>query len=230
MKTHSILRIGHRGAMGHLAENTLASIQKALELKCDMIEIDIHKIKSGELMVFHDTTLERLTNGKGAIEDTTFEELRKLKIEGQYTIPTLEEVIETIHQKAIINIELKGAHTAIACHNIVHSYLAKGWQTEDFIISSFRWDELEVISQQENPLPIAVLTAETPTKEVIDFALKIKAIAINPHYQSISLKSTKAIKKAGLKIYPWTVNSPSDIQRLKELKVDGIITNFPERV
>src|SRR5699024_1534805 len=113
-----------------LAENTLPSIKKAVEMRCDMIEIDVYKIKSGEVMVFHDTTLERITNGKGAIEDYTFEELRKIKVAGEYQIPTLQEVIETIDRNAVLNIELKGKNTALASYKIVQDYLSKGWKSE----------------------------------------------------------------------------------------------------
>lgn len=229
-QTNEILRIGHRGAMAHEVENTLPSIQKAVDMNCDMIEIDVFKVKSGELMVFHDDTLERITNGKGKIEDYTFDQLRTLLVQGKHQIPTLQEVIETIDRKAVLNIELKGANTALDTYNIVQEYLEKGWKHEDFIVSSFRWEELEIMSQQEHPLAIAVLTADDPTKEAIPFALRIKAFAINPYYKWLWADSVAAIKKAGLKIYPWTVNNPSDIKRLKELEVDGIITNFPERI
>lgn len=229
-QTDNIIRIGHRGAMGHLAENTLPSIKKAVEMRCDMIEIDVYKIKSGEVMVFHDTTLERITNGKGAIEDYTFEELRKIKVAGEYQIPTLQEVIETIDRNAVLNIELKGKNTALASYKIVQDYLSKGWKSEDFIVSSFHWNELENISQQESSIPLAVLIAQDPISEAISFALKIHAVAINPYYKLLTPDTVLTIKKAGLKTYPWTVNNPSDILILKELKVDGIISNFPERV
>lgn len=230
MKTSKILRIGHRGAMGHVTENTIASVQKAVDMECDMIEIDVYKIKSGELMVFHDHTLNRLTNEKGNIEDYTFNELRKIKVNETYQIPTLQEIIETIDRKAVLNIELKGTNTTIESYNIIQQYFAKGWRTEHFVISSFHWNELEIMSQQENPVSIAVLTAKNLTEEAIPFALKINAVAINPYYKLIGTESIKAIRNTNLKVYPWTVNKSSDIERLKKLKVDGIITDFPELI
>lgn len=230
MQTSKILKIGHRGAMGHSTENTIASIQKALEMGCDMIEIDIHKIKSGELMVFHDHTLDRLTDEKGLIEDYNFEDLRKIKIHGKHLIPTLQEVIETINRKAILNIELKGTNTAIDSYTIALKYITEGWQASDFIFSSFHWDELEILSQLKSPIPLAVLTAEKPILKATTFAKKIDAVALNPYYKLLTKDNVKVIKEMGLKIYPWTVNNPSDIQFVNELKVDGIITNFPERI
>ncbi|SFJ12926.1 glycerophosphodiester phosphodiesterase [Myroides guanonis] len=230
MQTTKILRIGHRGAMGHITENTISSIKKALELNCDMIEIDVYRIKSGELMVFHDHTLDRLTDKKGNIEDYSFKELRDIKINNNHLIPTLQEVIETIQRKAILNIELKGSNTAIGSYKIIEKYIEKGWTKEDFVISSFRWDELEIISQQKTSIPIAVLIGQEPINSILPFALKLNAAAINPYYKLLTIDNVKAIKDLGLKIYPWTVNNTSDIQLLKELKVDGIITNFPEKV
>ena len=88
----AILNIGHRGAKGHVAENTLASIQKAMELGADGIEIDVFRCFSGEIVVFHDKTLNKLTNGTGYIEKNTLSELKELKILGStHSIPTLEE-------------------------------------------------------------------------------------------------------------------------------------------
>ena len=102
------LIIGHRGAKGHLAENTLPSIQKALDLGVDAIEIDVFKCALGELVVYHDATLEKLTDAKGAIMDFSLEELRQVKVLNDYQIPTLNEVLDLIYGRVILNIELKG--------------------------------------------------------------------------------------------------------------------------
>ena len=88
----NILKIGHRGAMGFIPENTIASIKKALELGVDGIEIDVHKCQSGELVVFHDFTLDRMTNGSGEVEKYSLTQLKRLRVKGEHEIPTLEEV------------------------------------------------------------------------------------------------------------------------------------------
>lgn len=226
---HNILRIGHRGAMGHITENTVESIQKAIELNCDVIEIDVFKIKSGELMVFHDDQLDRLTNAKGNIENYTYAELQKVKVAGTYQIPTLEKIIETIDRKAVLNIELKGSNTAEDTNRIIQLFASKGWSNANFIISSFKWEELEKMRSLNNTIDIAVLTEEEPA-DAIAFAKQINAVAINPHHKDLNAVNASKIKEANLKIYPWTVNNVEDINRMKELKVDGIITNYPERI
>ncbi|WP_353163147.1 glycerophosphodiester phosphodiesterase family protein [Myroides odoratus] len=224
-----ILRIGHRGAMGHITENTVESIVKAIDLHCDMIEIDVFKVKSGELVVFHDATLDRITNAKGDIESYTLEELEDVLVGGKYKIPTLGEVIEVIGKKAVLNIELKGSNTAVDTHRLIRTFLQRGWTYDDFILSSFKWEELKIAYDLDADLPLAVLTEKKP-EDAIEFALSIQARAINPYHKMLNEENTALIKKEKLKIFPWTVNDLKDIERMKKLKVDGIITNFPERI
>lgn len=224
------LTIGHRGAMGHETENTLASVQKAMDMGVDMIEIDVFKIKSGEIVVFHDNTVDRLTNGKGKIEGYTLAELKNLELEGGHSIPTLEEVLDLMDAKVALNIELKGAHTARDVNAIVHDYIGKGkWKLSDFIISSFKWEELEAMRRMDSQIPIAILIDKDPLQS-IPIAEELQAEAINPNFESLNPQNTAAIKKAGFKIYPWTVNETEEINKMKKFGVDGIITNYPERV
>ena len=100
------LIIGHRGAKGHVVENTLESIEKAIALGVDGIEVDIFKCKSGELVVFHDKTLNRLTDAEGLIESLDLDSIRKIRILDKYKIPTLREVLDLIDGKVFLNIEL----------------------------------------------------------------------------------------------------------------------------
>ncbi|MGB5238078.1 MAG: glycerophosphodiester phosphodiesterase, partial [Flavobacteriaceae bacterium] len=106
------LVIGHRGAMGHETENTLASVQKALDLGVDMIEIDVFNIRSGETVVFHDERLERLSNGGGRIEEYNIVAVKNLTLRGNHRIPQLQDVLKLVDKKVNLNIELKGADTA----------------------------------------------------------------------------------------------------------------------
>lgn len=223
------INIGHRGAMGHETQNTVASIKKAMKIGVDMIEIDVFVIKSGEVVVFHDELLDSLTNATGKIEDFTMDELKKVVVNGNHHIPTLEEIIDTIDKKVPLNIELKGKNTAISTHQIVKKYLKKGWKKKDFVISSFLWEELILYRKLDRSIPIAVLTEEDPIK-AIDFGVQIYAFAINPWYKSLNKKNVNYIHKKGFKIYTYTVNEPSDIKKVIELGVDGIFCNFPERL
>lgn len=223
------LVIGHRGAMGHETENSLASVQKALDLGVDMIEIDVFKIESGEIVVFHDQTVDRLTNGPGNIEDYNITDLKLLTLDGGHKIPMLQDVLKLIDNRVALNIELKGANTADRVNHAIQFYTkSRGWSHGNFLISSFNWDELRAMRKFNDSVAIAVLTEDNHL-DAINVAKELKAVAINPDFETLDADVTKKIKDAGFKIYTWTVNEPKDIAAMKELGVDGIITNFPER-
>ena len=222
--------IGHRGAKGHFAENTLPSIAKAMELGVDGIEIDVFLCRSGELVVFHDKTLDRLTDAKGYIEALTLDSIKKINVLGSYKIPTLNEVIDLTDGKVFLNIELKGRGTAQSTHNLLKEVLKGGkWNTDQFLISSFDWEELKHFYKLNKVVPIAVLTDAEPL-DAIPIASILKAKAINPHYINLNEDNVKKIQQAGYKVYPYTINKRKDIQQILSLKVDGLITDYPERV
>ena len=224
------LVIGHRGAMGHETENTLASVQKALDLGVDMIEIDVFEISSGEIMVFHDDTVDRLTNGPGKIEEYNIFDLNKLTLDGGHKIPMLQDVLKLIDNKVALNIELKGANTSDRVNFIMEYYIKeRNWSPENFIISSFNWDELRAMRKINKDVAIAVLTEKNPL-DALSIAKALKAEAINPYFKDLTKDVVNEINDAGFKIYTWTVNEPEDINAMQQLGVDGIITNFPERI
>ena len=224
------LIVGHRGAMGHVTENTIPSIKKAVELGVDGIEIDVFKCKSGEIIVFHDKKLDRLTNSSGYIEDLSYDSINKIKVMGEYRIPELIEVINILPNEIFLNIELKGEETAKKVNEIITEFINKTESKLDrFIISSFNWNELENFRSFNSKIPIAILTDTNPLN-AIPVAKKLNAVAINPNYKLLDNNVVNQIKKEGLKIFPYTVNSINDIDKMKNLGVDGIITNYPERI
>lgn len=229
-KMNETMVIGHRGAMGHETENTLASVQKALDLGVDMIEIDVFKVSSGEIVVFHDETLERLSNAGGRIEDYNIFELKRVTLDGNHKIPMLQDVLKLIDHKVPLNIELKGAGTADRVNFIIEYYVKeRGWKLQDFLISSFNWNELMDMRKLNKNIAIAILTDGNPV-EAIPVAKELGAVAINPYYKTLTEENIEEIKGEGFKIYTYTVNEPEDIEKIKDLGVDGIFTNFPERL
>ena len=224
------LKIGHRGAKAHLAENTLESIQKALDLGVDAIEIDVHKCASGELWVIHDFTLDRTTDGSGEIAKKSAEEIRKLKVEGLYKIPMLTEVLDLIEGKCMINIELKGLNTAEPVSKLVKMKIETGkWKYSDFIISSFQKNELFETRQLDGNIPIAVLS-KASVPEAIELGIKLEAKAIHPSLGIITRDNTRQSQDAGFKVNVWTVNEREDIRRMIDFGVDGIISDYPNRL
>ena len=128
MKMDKILKIGHRGADGYKPENTLISFQKAIDLNVDGIELDVHLSLDGELMVIHDETIDRTTNGKGYVNKMTLQELKGFRINNNQEIPKLKEVFDLVNHQCFINIELKGIGTAKPVVDLIEEYVVeKDW-------------------------------------------------------------------------------------------------------
>lgn len=224
------LLIGHRGAMGYETENTLASIEKALELGVDMVEVDVFQIRSGEIAVFHDERVERLTNGAGMIEEYYYLDMKRLILDGGHTIPILQDVLKLIDHRIPINIELKGKGTAGNVHKIASFYSEKrGWKPDQFLISSFDWDELRKYRDLDPTGRIAVLTEGDPL-EALEVASELKAEAINPQHTQLNAENVAKIHQAGFKVYAWTVNDPAEYQRLAAIGVDGVFSDVPDQM
>ena len=224
------LVIGHRGAMGHVTENTIPSINKAIELGVDGIEIDVFKCRSGEIVVFHDKKMDRLTNSSGYIEELTIDSIRNIKVNNNYVIPQLIDVLKIIPKNIFLNIELKGDNTAKKVNEILLKFSANNSRNIDnYFVSSFNWKELEVLRSINNQIKLAVL-CDKSINDALNMASKIKAYAINPSHKLLDHKIVKNIQSKGLKVYPYTVNEKTTIKKMKEFNVDGIITDFPERI
>jgi glycerophosphoryl diester phosphodiesterase len=225
-----LLKIGHRGAKGYVAENTIESIQKALDFGVEGIEIDVHVCASGELVVFHDFTLDRMTNGTGEVGKLSLSELKKLRVNGQFLIPTLEEILDVINKKCFLNIELKGKHTASKTCEVIQKYIKeKAWNYSGFLVSSFQHHELEAVFKIDKNIPLGVLT-KANVDEAIEFAETINAIAIHPNFALLTSDNVKRAQEKGYKVYTWTVNDTKTIQRMKKYGVDGIISDVPDRL
>jgi len=226
------LVIGHRGAMGYETENTLASIQKALDLKVDGIEIDVFKCKSGEIVVFHDDELDRLTDGEGLIEDKTYDELQQVTVKGDHKIPLLKDVLNLVNGQCLVNIELKGSNTANAVSKIVNMYLEFDmFAEEDIIVSSFNWEELEAFHKKNKNVAVGILTDENQDPmEALPLAKKLKAKTIHAEGGTITETIVKNFKKRGYKVVAWFEKEPKSLKKITDLKIHGIITDRPDKV
>jgi len=186
--------IGHRGAMGHAPENTVLSVQKALALGVDGIEIDVFRCQSGEIVVFHDIKLENLTNGTGSIENKTLAQLLELLVMGREQIPTLDDIIEVIDGRVRLNIELKGKNTSKGVFNIMQTAVESGrWKMNQLYVSSFDWEELREFRKLTNQLGIAILKDKNPL-DAIPVAHELNAFAINPNHNELTLEIIKQIQ------------------------------------
>jgi len=225
-----IFKIGHRGAMGHEPENTIRSFKKALALDVDAVELDVYVCKTGELVVMHDDKIDRTTNGTGYTEEKTFAELRELDAGKGELIPTLEEVLDVVDKKVIVNIELKGNNTALATCQVIKKYIKEnGWSEDDFMVSSFDHHELNKFKQLYPQISIGALVDGIPLSYA-DCAVQLNAQSINLNLEFINQDFVNDAHDKGLKVYVWTVNDYDDISKIKALNIDGIFCNYPERL
>ena len=225
-----MLKIGHRGAAGYAPENTLLSFQKAMDLGVDMIELDVYVCKTGELVVIHDEKVERTTNGTGYIREKTFSELRSLDAGQWESIPLLTEVLDLVDRKIQINIELKWAGTAQAVADVIEKYVIEHKRTyDDFLVSSFNHYELAAFHKLLPKVRIGALIWEIPLGYA-EFAEALHAYAINPCIEFIDQAFVDDAHRRNMKVFVWTVNDTDDIQRMRILGVDGMFSNYPDRL
>lgn len=224
-----MIKIGHRGAKGHLAENTLESIKKALKLGVDGIEIDVHRCASGQLVVFHDFTLDRMTNGTGEVSKQTLKQLKQVEVKGHCQIPTLSEVLTFVDNKCLLNIELKGQDTAKEASRLIDFFVEKkGWNYNNILVSSFQKDLLETVYKINDKIPLSVLT-NANLDESVNFAKTIHAVSIHVDYTMLTQEIVDDLKQ-DFKVITYTVNNLNPIKRIKSYGVDGIISDFPDRL
>jgi len=221
----SPLCIGHRGAKGHLPENTLPSFERAIELGCDWVELDVYAVEN-ELLVIHDEKVDRTTNGRGYIKDLSLADLRALDAGEGARIPTLREVLDLTARRCQVNVELKGEQTAEPVCELLSEYCNHGWQTEDFLISSFSHGLLAECDARyrrgalfSKPLPDQWQRAE-----------RLGAWSVNFDQRHITGELVTEAHARGYIVLTYTANTPGDIQRVIACGVDGIFSDFPDRV
>jgi len=227
----NMLIVGHRGACGYEAENTLKSFQRAIDMGVSMIELDVYVCKTGELVIMHDDDVDRTTNGNGHVVDMTFDQLRALKIDGTEQIPTLQEVIDLVGRKIPINIELKGPGTAKPVAALVKKYLAAGWKTGDFVISSFDHKQVAEFKLLHPTVKTGALFEPWDTSpKMIKAVEKCKADFIGLDLKAVTSDLVKLAHDAGFTVLVWTVNDKASADKMRAFKVDGIFSNYPDRV
>lgn len=234
--------VAHRGATGYAPENTIAAFDKGVEMKADYIEIDVQRNKDGELVIIHDNTVDRTTDGTGYVKDLTFEQIRELDAGSwkgeQFTgekIPTFDEILDRYHGRTGILIELKSPELypgieAQVAEKLKARNLDKP-QNEKIIIQSFNFESMKITNSLLPKVPIGVLTsnrAHTTEQALKEFATY--ADYFNPSYGIVSKELVDQVHSLGMKIQSWTVRSQEAAAFLLEMNVDGIITDYPDYV
>jgi len=223
-----MLCIGHRGAMGHAPENTLKSVAKALELGATWVEIDVHYV-DGHLMVIHDSRLERTTNGSGRLSGRSFSDLRALDAGEGEKIPTLEEVLDLTAGRAGINIELKGSGTAAPVVRLIQDRLDRNWDPQKILVSCFRHRKIAEVKRLDSRIRTGALIAGPPLY-CAAFAQKLGAYSVHQSIEHIRAELVADAHQRKLKVFVYTVDDLKELERMQTWGVDGVFTNYPDRV
>lgn len=231
--------VAHRGTAGYAPENTMAAFERAIQMNADYLELDIQLSKDNELVVIHDSTVDRTTNSSAAVKDLTLEELRGLdagswfhaEFKGQ-KIPTLGEVLALCRGRIGILIETKWPHLYPGLEQKLADELAAYHMhlpAERVIVQSFDQDSVKRFHAFMPEVPIGVLVedaallAEDKLAELADYAAYV-----NPALELVTAEAVAHIHARGMKIFPWTVRSRSVVPSILALGVDGVITDYPD--
>lgn len=232
--------IAHRGFSGVAPENTLSAFNKAIEVGSDMVELDVRFSKDGELVVIHDETLERTTTGKGRVIEKTLNELRELDAGSKFhpcfrgeRIPTLREVLEGIKGKILVNIELKTGHygqwTILDLSDRAFEEVERARMLNQVIFSSFDHEPLERILQKDPSVSVAYLY-----NRGWNFPREITGgkpfFTLNCQKSVLTKENIFRAHQEGIRIGVYTLNRKEEMEKFIAMKVDAIITDYPDRL
>lgn len=229
--------IAHRGASGHAPENTLAAFQLAVQFNAHAIELDAKLSADGEVVVIHDQTVDRTTNGKGAVRALPLKTLRSLDagafFDPNYAgerIPTLSEVFESVGGKILINVELTNYLTPFDDLPIKVAELVKQHHLEGSVLfSSFSPRSLRRVHRIFPEIPCALLAISGFLGAIARSrtGMHPQYQALHPNAKDVNGHLIERFHSAGVRVHAYTVNDPLEMRRLYALDIDGIITDFP---
>jgi glycerophosphoryl diester phosphodiesterase len=230
----------HRGDSAHAPENTLPSFQLACQKGADGVELDVKLTADGHVIVIHDSTVDRTTDGKGRVESLTLEAIRKLDagkwFNEKFTgtkVPLLEEVFETVGRDKMINIELKLTSYSTSPNSLVVKVcelIKRHNNHSQILFSSFFPSSLKVAAQTLPEVPRGLLAMSGLLGSwARSFGFMFGDYqALHPHISSTSREQMQRAHRLKRRVHVWTVNKAEEIKLLKEWGVDGIITDDPQ--
>jgi len=222
----SLLRISHRGAAGHAPENTLAGIWKARAFLADFVELDVRATNDGHLVLLHDDTVDRTTNKTGSIAELSLDQVQRLDAGHSQRIPTLEEALEIASGSIGVILELKVEGIgAEACAIVKRSGFSGA-----VIYASFLGPELRRVRQADPNATLMVLLPRQLPRDPIAEALALNASLVGLHFSTLTPPLLQTYHNLDRRVFVYTVNDPADIARMRDFGVDGIVSDFPDRL
>ena len=222
MKTPLIF--GHRGSSIREPENTMRAFQAAFQEEADGVEFDVRRTKDRKIVIIHDATISRTSNGKGQVNKYAYSELLEYDFGKGEKLPLLEDVLKKYGNKYWLNIEIKESGFEKELVELLRGLTI----TEKIVISSFKLSVLKAISKLTSEIPLAFLYDEP--RNNFEKLQKLKISSIHPGQLQVNKQLMQVANKADLKVRVWTVDKIKEAKRLAELNVDGIITNDPKGI
>ena len=228
--------IAHRGASGYAPENTLAAFERAVQLGATFIETDLHLTRDARFVAIHDATLERTTNGKGSVHDFTLAELRRLDAGMWYDreymgqrIPTLDEVLEFARKHDVIfYLEVK-YDAALGMHHSLAAALQKAENAARTIVISFDQTTLAALRRIDATTMMGLL-ADQPNADHVKAWLELGVRQLCPKSTLVTKELVERAHGADLQVATWTVDDLEQMRAMIAAGVDGVMTNFPDRL
>lgn len=232
----SWIRIAHRGASGSAPENTLAAFKKAINIGVDAVELDLHGSADGEVVVIHDSSLDRTTDSGGSVNQTSLETIKQADAGGWFApeftgepVPTLAEALACIGRETVAVLEIKDPLIAEAVVAKVHET-----QSLDLtVIISFHTSVLQTVRALAPRIPTGWLIGNhnnhTPPEQLCQQLGELGSTLLNVNHQLITAEFAYEVRRRGITLWCWTVD---DLVRMREMKafgVQGITSNYPER-
>ncbi|MVP01644.1 glycerophosphodiester phosphodiesterase [Paenibacillus lutrae] len=235
MKASKPIIIAHRGAKGLAPENKLGAFRLGLEQGCEAIELDIHLSADGELIVIHDATLDRTTDGQGEILAKSLAEIKAVDAGSWYseaykgeTVPTLGEVFDLVPESVMINVELK---VDGAIEQKLVDFVRERGCFGQVVVSCFDHKCLRRIKQMEPQIRIGLLYGNKMWDPVgYARSFDVDVYSLHPYHQIIEAEDVEKAIEHGLQVYPYTANTEEELHKLMAIHVSGIITNYPARL
>lgn len=220
-----ILRIGHRGARGLAPENTLAAIEQAIAHHAHMVEFDVQRTQDHQLVVLHDATLDRTTDGHGPVAEHRWPDIQQLTTHDGQRIPLLTDALRTASGRTGVMIEIKAEGLAEQVWRTVRDEQFPG----PTIYASFLHDELVTLRRLDRQAQTLALIEAVPVNRT-RFATDAQATHVGVALETLTPTFLAALHAESLRVFVYTVNDPADIRAVTAMGVDGIISDYPDRL
>jgi len=222
--------VAHRGASGRAPENSISAIKLALDMEVDFVEVDVRMTGDGYLVLIHDKKIDRVTNGSGYVSKMHFKNIRKFDLVNGEKIPTLEEVLELFRKeyansKSKLRIHVKKPGYE---NRVLNAIVSRGLSKKVRIVGRrpILRNFIAVMKQEKRYLELGLAGYLQPLK----IAKELEVVEVSPHISLLTRSYVEKAHKLGMEVFAWTINDLETLVKAQKLGVDGVITDYPDRI